>query len=402
MFAYYHKWWYHVIMLFSKSWIQTLREVPNDVDTDNISQVLMARAGLVKRMSNGLYVHTPLMLSVMGKVKDEIRRQTNAIECYEVKFPILVQRTDLEESGRWDVFGNEIFKLKDRNGKDMALSPTNEEAACFMARQHIKSHNQLPLALFQIQKKYRDEISPRGGIMRGREFTMYDAYTFHATEKCMMEYFNKMQDAYSKAFKNLGLKFVHVTADNGAMGGKASREFMAISENGTDTIAMCTCGEAHNTEMSGDNKICKCGNPYSFHKGCEIGHIFALGQHYSKKLNLNYTDQNGKLETLYMGCFGMGIDRIVAMIVEQHHDANGIKWPESLAPIKYNIITLSMDDAELVRESEKLYREYLTKGESVMWDDRSVSIGVKLKDSDLLGIPNKIVVSKKGVSHEKR
>ena len=408
-------------MKFSKSFIQTLKEIPNDIDADNISQVLMARAGLVKRMSNGLYVHMPLFLSVMEKVEAEICRAMASVDCAEVKFPVLIQKTDLEESGRWNAFGNEIFKLKDRGGKEMALSPTSEEAACFMARNYIQSYNQLPMSLFQIQKKYRDEISPRGGVMRAREFTMKDAYSFHASDKSLGEYFLKMRDAYTRIFTNLGLKTIHVEADNGAMGGKQSREFMVISDIGSDQIGVCECGYAANIEVLADQKCdtpaclrkpedlgkvtakCpKCGHMMTFHKAYELGHIFALGTHYSEKLDLNYTDENGKQQILHMGCYGIGIERLIAAIIEQHHDANGIKWPQSLAPVSYNIITLNVDDPEVWEKSQKLYDEMTTKGESVLWDDRNVSAGVKLKDSDLLGIPNRIVVSKKGVSYEKR
>jgi prolyl-tRNA synthetase len=398
-------------MKFSKSFIHTLKEIPSDVDVENISQILMARAGLVKRMSNGLYVKMPTMLAVMERVKQEIRRGMASVDCSEVDFPVLVMKNDLEESGRWNAFGNEIFKLKDRNEKDVALAPTSEEAACFMARTYISSHNQLPLALFQMQKKYRDEIRPKGGVLRAREFTMKDAYSFHADAACLDAYYEKQKQAYYSIFNNLGLKVVHVAADSGAMGGDKCDEFMAFSQNGEDIVAVCECGHSANIETLGfgkdtalDTKIkCpKCKKVATLKRACEIGHIFALGTHYSKKLGLNYTDKNGEKKLIYMGCYGIGVERIVAMIVEQHNDMNGIKWPENVAPFRYNIITVNMDDREAVLTSEKIYREYLEKGESVLWDERSVSAGVKFKDSDLLGIPNKIVIGKKGVSHEKR
>jgi len=394
-------------MKFTKSFIQTSKEIPNDVDAENISQILMARTGMVKRMSNGLYVHMPLMLGVMEKVESEVRRAMAEVDCAEVKFPVIVLKPDLVESGRWEIFGKEIFKLRDRNDKEIALAPTSEEAACFMARQHIQSHNQLPMSLFQIQKKYRDEISPRGGVIRTREFKMKDAYSFHATDNCLDEYFLKMQGAYEKIFKNLGLKTVHVQADNGAMGGKGSREFMAISGCGSDTIGVCEkCGFAANIETldapdSGLGAKC-CGQKLSFHKAFELGHIFALGTYYSDKLKLTYIAENGKPQIMHMGCYGIGVERIVAAIIEQHHDASGIKWPKNLAPYQYNIITINMDDPKLVAESERIYREYTERGESVIWDDRKISAGIKLKDSDLIGIPNKIVISNKGVSHEHR
>jgi prolyl-tRNA synthetase len=211
-----------------------------------------------------------------------------------------------------------------------------------------------------------------------------------------------MQNAYCGIFKNLGLDVVHVQADNGAMGGSASREFMVISNCGTDTIATCKCGFAANIETIGDTKKCKCGKPLEFHKAYELGHIFALGTHYSKKLNLTYTDENGKAQIMYMGCYGIGVERVIAAIVEKHNDERGIKWPPHIAPITTNIITINMDDKETVSASEKLYTEMLSRGESVIWDDRNMSAGIKLKDSDLLGFPNKIVISKKGVSEERR
>lgn len=383
-------------MLFSKSFIQTSKEIPNDIDTENISQVLMHRAGMIKRMGNGLYVHMPLMLGVMDRVMDEIRRSMSTVDCAEVKFPVIVSKPDLVESGRWEVFGKEIFKLRDRNDKDIALSPTNEEAACFMARQCIKSHNQLPLCLFQIQKKYRDEISPRGGVMRTKEFTMKDAYSFHMTADCLDKYFDKMQDAYTKCFENLGLKTIHVTASNGAMGGRKSREFMVISPVGSDTLVRVG-KDWYNEEVAPkgkkhDEKV----------TGYELGHIFALGQHYSKTLNITATGKDGKPQLLEMGCYGIGVERVVAAIIEQHHDEKGICFPENIAPIVHNVITVNMDDPECVTTSKRIYEEIKKRGESVIWDERDVSAGIKLKDSDLLGIPNKIVVSKKGVSYEKR
>ena len=237
-------------MKFSKTLIPTLREVPSDCDADNISQVLMARAGLIKRQSNGLYIYMPLMTRAMEKVEAEIRRGMASVDSFEVRFPILVHREALEESGRWNAFGDNLFKLKDRLSKDMALTPTSEEAACFMAKNYIGSHNQLPFSLFQIEKKFRDETRPKGGVIRTREFTMKDAYSFHATDECLGEYFLKIQDAYHRIFANLGLKTVTVAADNGAMGGKYSREIMGLSNSGTDVIAICEkCNIAENLEV---------------------------------------------------------------------------------------------------------------------------------------------------------
>ena len=378
-------------MKFSKTLIPTLREVPNDCDADNISQILMSRAGLIKRQSNGLYIYMPLMNRIMEKVETEIRRAMARVDCSEVKFPILVHKEPLEQCGRWTAFGDNLFKIKDRLKKDMALTPTSEEAACFMAQSYIQSHNQLPFSIFQIQKKFRDEIRPKGGVMRTREFTMKDAYSFHATDKCLEEYFLKMQDAYHEIFANLGIKTVTVAADNGAMGGKHSREVMAISESGTDTVAICgKCKTAENIEVATPGETCKCGGKLQFSKAYELGHIFALGQHYAKLLNLTYINAQNKPELLTMGCYGIGVERTVAAIIEQNNDANGIAWPVHVAPITVNVIDIGQP---LI--AKQVYETLVGHGLDVLWDDRTnISPGVKFKDSDLIGIPYKIIVGK--------
>lgn len=531
-------------MKFSKTLIPTLREVPSDCDTDNISQVLMSRAGLIKRHSNGLYIYMPLMTRAMEKVEAEIRRGMASADCFETRFPILLQKQDLDDSGRWNAFGDNMFKMKDRLGKEMALSPTNEEAACFMAKNYIQSYNQLPFSLFQIQKKFRDEIRPKGGVMRTREFTMKDAYSFHATDECLGQYFSVMRDAYHKIFTNLGIKTVTVAADNGAMGGLFSSEVMALSNSGTDIVAICSkCNKAENVEVqecfypaaapkhtkneikkihtpniktidqlvkflkttpdkfaksmiyqtekgyvfvvlrgdhevndiklrkylgvttlepadkdaaekaigtamgsagpigiknarlvadkhiaymkdfvvganihdyhlmnvnNGDFKaeyadiriaaegdVCACGNKLQLSKAYELGHIFALGQHYTKKLNLTYINAQNKPELLTMGCYGIGVERTIAAIIEQNNDANGIIWPAHVAPVTVNIITVTPDDPNQMKTSSDLYKQFTDLGIDTLWDDRTtVSPGVKFKDSDLIGVPYRIVVGR--------
>ena len=389
-------------MKFSKTLIPTMKEVPNDVDTGNISQVLMTRAGLIKRMSNGLYAYMPVMLRVMEKVEAEIRKQMASVDSCEVKFPVLVQKEALEQSGRWDVFGQEMFRLKDRHDKEIGLSPTNEEAACFMSQSYIHSYNQLPFCLFQLQKKYRDEIRPKGGVMRTREFTMKDAYSSHASEKCLDKYYDKMRDAYLRIFGNLGLDVVVVDADTGAMGGRQSQEVMVISDCGSDTLALCNkCGFSSNIEMmdgideNTKNAPCGCGAGLKFAKAYELGHLFKLGNRYTKKMGITYNDKNNKAKYATMGCYGIGVERTVAAVIEQHNDENGIAWPLHLAPFKVNIITANSADKAQMKASGRLYTKLANMGIEVLWDERAgLSPGVKFKDSDLIGIPFKVVVGK--------
>ena len=386
-------------MKFSKTLIPTLKEVPADCEADNVSHILMTRAGLVKRMSNGLFVHLPVMNLVKQKVEAEIRRGMAEVDCCEVTFPVLVQKDVLTESGRWDIFGDEMFKLKDRHEKEMSLSPTNEEASCFIARNYIQSHNQLPFALYQMQKKYRDEIRPRGGVMRAREFLMKDAYSFHANKDCLDNYFDKMQSAYERIFTRLGIKFYCVKADNGAMGGSDSREFMVPSACGSDTIGVCEkCGCGANAEvLTMGSELCPdCKCEMKFMKAFEIGHIFKLEQHYTKKLDIKYVDNDNKQKLMTMGTYGIGVERVISAIIEQHNDRDGIAWPLQVAPFAVNIVTVSMADKEQEKISRKLYEELTQKGIEVLWDDRTgISVGVKFKDSDLIGVPYKIIVGKR-------
>jgi prolyl-tRNA synthetase len=382
-------------MRFSQTLLPTLKEIPADVDMNSISHILLVRAGMIRRFTNGLYAWLPLYNRVMEKVKKVIREELEKIGCFEVLFPVLAGKEMFTESGRWDKFGGEMFRLKDRTEHEMCLSPTNEESACALARAYLTSYTQLPFCMYQIQKKYRDEIRPRGGLMRAREFTMKDAYSFHLNDADLHSYYLAVKRAYCNIFERLGVFAVPVAADNGAMGGNASEEFMVKSTAGSDTIGVCKCGKAYNAETLGGKTVCPhCKKKLEFSAAFEIGHIFELGNYYTDKLGITVATPANPTAPLTMGCYGIGLDRTISAIIEQHNDVNGIVFPEIVAPFKVNLIIVNKQNDGQVKMAENLYRELLDNNAEVIYDDRDVSVGIKFKDSDLIGIPYKIVVGK--------
>ncbi|MDR0975454.1 MAG: hypothetical protein LBM01_00655 [Christensenellaceae bacterium] len=382
-------------MKFTQTLIPTLKEVPADCDKDNIAQILMTRSGMIKKMFSGFYTALPLYNILRDKIENEIRLAMREVGCFEVKFPVIATKESFEESGRWEKFGGEMFRTADRTEHILCLSPTNEEASCAVAKAFLTSYTQLPFCMFQIQKKYRDEIRPRGGLMRAREFSMKDAYSFHLTDKDLDGFYNEMRGAYVKLFKKLGFKAIPVSADNGSMGGSASEEFMVESPSGSDEIFVCdSCGFGANSEVFAGEVCPKCGAGLRKVKAFEVGHIFKLGDYYTKKLGITCAAQSGEQKTLTMGCYGIGVDRVISAIIETFNDENGIAYPAPLAPITFNLITANMKDEAQVKASELLYNELKHFPVEVLWDNRDVSIGAKFKDSDLIGVPYRIIVGK--------
>ena len=380
-------------MKFSNYFIPTSKEEPTGVDY--ISQKLMLKSGMIKQVSSGLFVYLPTFMRVKDKVCKVIDKHMEKVGACPVKFPILVAKEDLVATNRWDAYGDEMFRLFDRNKKEYAISPTNEEYACFMAKNFIKSAKNLPFCVYQIQQKHRDEIRPRGGVMRAREFIMKDAYSFHPNLESLDEYYKKMEQAYKDIFTELGLNFVEVLADSGAMGGKECHEFMSVCDKGEAEIVMCDCGFSANAEIAEDGICPDCKKPLTKKLfGNEMGHIFKLKTRYTEPLNLTYISENNKPERLQMGCYGIGIERVICSIIEQHSDEKGIAFPENSAPFLVNLITANMKDEAQVNLSEKIYNELTQKGIEVIWDDRADRLGSKLADSELIGIPYNILVGK--------
>lgn len=532
-------------MRMSKMLAPTLREVPAEAEI--MSHKLMLRAGMIRKLAAGIYSYLPLGLRSLHKVENIVREEMDRAGAQELLMAALLPAEAYQASGRWEVFGDSMFKLKDRNNRDFCLGPTHEELFTQAVINDVHSYKEYPVTLYQIQTKYRDEGRPRFGLMRGREFIMKDAYSFDLNKEGLDESYKKMYDAYCRIFTRLGLDFTIVEADSGAMGGSGSQEFMAKSPVGEDGIAYCDdCGYAANYEKAecvasakpviegdfdmekihtpnahtieelteflgvepynfaktilykaddkyiaamvrGDREInevklknlvgctddlelaepavvkelthaevgfagpvgldipvyvdnevtlmknfvvganetdmhyryvnmgkdfepykvadirvieegdiCpRCGKEIKTRQGIEVGHIFKLGTKYSEALGLKYLNEDGKYETVVMGCYGIGVTRCLAAAVEQNYDENGIIWPMAIAPYHAVVIPVNNKNEEQVNMAEKIYNELTQMGVETILDDRAERAGVKFKDADLIGIPVRIVVGKK-------
>ncbi|MCE5329642.1 proline--tRNA ligase [bacterium] len=541
-------------MKFSNYFLPTLKEDPSD--SDIISHSLSIRAGLIRKVASGIYAFLPLGYKILKKIENIVREEMNNANAIEIFMPVMQPAEIWQESNRWYEYGPEMFKIVDRNERDFCLGPTHEELITTMASADIYSYKDLPVNLYQIQVKFRDEIRPRYGLLRAREFIMKDAYSFGATEEDLDKDYEAMYDAYSKIIERIGLKYKVVEADSGLIGGKFSHEFMILADNGEETIVYCDkCGYAANIDnakyslkksshgnknyvneikgveeiytpniktiedlvnflhqpsqniiktmvvknpqdkvfafllsgdralnlnkvekflgtslelineennrynlpigfigpaglnkeitvygdytiygkqnlISGANKVdyhykninsqrdfqvkdwgnfsypvvgdlCEnCREELNFDKGIEVGHIFKLGTKYSEKLDGKFLDSDGKLKPYIMGCYGIGITRMLAAVIEQSHDEKGIIWPESIAPFLVSLIVTNMSETTLKDSAEDAYELLLKNKIEVLYDDRDISAGIKFKDSDLTGIPIKMIFGKKFLQNE--
>jgi prolyl-tRNA synthetase len=532
--------------------INTLRDVPADAEV--VSHQLMLRAGLIRRLAAGLYTWLPIGLKVLRKVENIVREEMNRAGAIELLMPTIQPAELWQESGRWDQFGPELLRLMDRNERPFCYGPTHEEVITDIARRELKSYRQLPVNFYQIQTKFRDEIRPRFGVMRAREFTMKDAYSFHLDEASLEQGYQAMYQAYSRIFARMNLRFRAVRADTGSIGGNASQEFHVLADSGEDAIAYSDADDyAANIEMAealapsapraaaraamqeaatpgvrtiaeltaflkvdaanclktllvegtdgdvvalvvrGDHELnavkaqklpgvfaplkmataeqvrdatgCEpgfigpvglklriyadraaaqasdfvCGaNRRDLHltgvnwgrdlpeaevvdirnvlpgdpspsgkgtlriaRGIEVGHIFQLGRKYSQAMNATVLDEQGQSVTMFMGCYGIGVTRVVAAAIEQNHDERGIIWPEPIAPFIVSLIPINLQKSARVREvAERLYGELQAAGIETLFDDRDARPGVKFADDELLGIPHRLVVGDKGLDRE--
>ncbi|MBV6447733.1 proline--tRNA ligase [Nitrosomonas sp.] len=535
-------------MRISQFFISTLKEAPAEAEL--VSHKLMLRAGLIKRLGSGLYTWMPLGLRVLRKIENIVREEMNKSGAIEVLMPAIHPAELWQETGRWEVFGPQMLKIKDRHEHDFCFGPTHEEIITDIARKEIKSYRQLPLNFYQIQTKFRDEIRPRFGVMRAREFVMKDAYSFHTDENSLMQTYQCMYETYSRIFTRLGLKFRAVAADTGAIGGSGSHEFHVLADSGEDAIAFCpdsdyaanielakslftpqersapdgtmqkiatpgkkTCAEvadflqvplqktvktlavkandqlfllllrgdhqlnelkvrkipflstfqmaseedilhetgtvpgyigpvglqtcviADQAVMNMNNFVCG-ANEEGFHlsqvnfvrdlklpdhvfdirnvvpgddspdgkgkleicRGIEVGHIFQLRTKYSEMMKANYLDETGQTKNMEMGCYGIGISRIVAAAIEQNHDEHGIIFPDAIAPFQLAIVPIGLQKSTLVKDTvEKLYRQLTEMHIEVLLDDREERPGVMFADMELIGIPHRIVIGERGL-----
>jgi len=384
-------------MRFSRMLIPTMKEAPSDAVLT--SHILLLRAGFIQSSGgSGLYNFLPLGKITLEKVRAIVKEELDKAGCNEVHLPMVTSLSLWEETGRADKFGKELLRFKDRHENNYTLSPTNEEAMVNLVRQTVKSYKQLPLNVYQINWKFRDEVRPRFGLMRGREFLMKDAYSFHASTEDMEREFALMEETYKKIFTRLGLDFKVVEADSGAIGGAGSKEFMVLADSGEDTIMVCNaCDFGANTEVvAEDEKTCpKCGGELSQTKGIEAGHIFQLGTVYSEPMKAEFLNENQKLEPFIMGTYGIGVSRLLAGIIEQNHDEKGCLWTKESAPFTVDIIVAKAKNSEQMEVAEKLYAELQSKGIDVLLDDRAdkkTGFGVKVKDFELIGMPYAVVI----------
>ena len=397
-------------MFWSKVFLPTLKDTPQDAEV--ISHQLMLRSGMIRRVSSGIYTWLPIGLKVLKKVENIVREEMDTTGAQEVLMPMVQPKELWEETQRWEKMGPELLRIQDRHERDFCLGPTHEEVITDLIRNNLKSYKELPLNLYQIQTKFRDEVRPRYGVMRGREFLMKDSYSFNLNEESLNESYLAMKEAYKKILDRLGLKFKIVKADSGAIGGDASEEFHVLADNGEDTIAVSDSSDfAINTELlleEGEDLESLQGKPspdgkglIQIKKGIEVGHIFQLGKVYADAMKANVLDNEGKAKNLFMGCYGIGVSRLVAAAIEQNNDEKGIIWPEAMTPFEVNIIAIGFDkDKKIAKAATDLYNELLSMGYEVILDDRKDGYGVKMKDAELIGIPINIIIGKKYLQND--
>ncbi|MFL2549492.1 MAG: proline--tRNA ligase [Gammaproteobacteria bacterium] len=387
-------------MRYSKSGINTTKSVPNDAEI--ISHILMIRSGMIKKLASGLYTWMPLGLKILRKIENIIRIEMDKIDALELLMPA-VQPSELwKESGRWDKYGPELLRIQDRHEREFCFGPTHEEIITDIARKEIKSYKQLPVTYYQIQTKFRDEIRPRFGVMRAREFLMKDAYSFHENEECLNKTYNIIFEAYKNCFDKIGFEYKVVNADNGQIGGSESHEFHVIAENGEDQLIFSDSSDyAINAELfsetpkEGDD--CPDGSgKIKIKRGIEVGHIFKLGKNYSESMNAMVANKNNENVKMIMGCYGIGVSRIAAAAIEQSNDKNGIIWPKSIAPFELSIISIGYTkDQKIKNYTDSLYKRLKEIKIDLLLDDRDISPGNMFSDADLIGIPNKLIIGKK-------
>lgn len=397
-------------MLFSKLLLPTLKDAPQEAEV--ISHKLMLRAGMVRKVASGIYTWLPLGLKVLRKIENIVREEMDNSGAQEVLMPMVQPKELWNETNRWEKMGPELLRIQDRHERDFCLGPTHEEVITDLIRNNVKSYKELPLNIYQIQTKFRDEVRPRYGVMRGREFLMKDSYSFNIDEACLEETYLAMRNTYKKVLERIGLEYKIVSADSGAIGGDASEEFHVLAETGEDTIAVSNSSEyAINTELllkEGEDISSLEGKPspdgegiIEIKKGIEVGHIFQLGKVYAEDMKANVLNNEGKASTLYMGCYGIGVSRLVAATIEQNNDEKGIIWPQSVAPFDINIIAIGFQkDEKIAKASNSLYKELTNMGYDVLLDDRKDGYGTKIKDSELIGIPLNIIIGKQFIEKE--
>jgi prolyl-tRNA synthetase len=381
----------------SQLFSQTSRTVA--ADEPAINAQLLQKAGFVEKLMAGVYSYLPLGLLVLKKIEQVVREEMNAIGGQEVLMPILHPKDIWVKSGGWDKI-DVLFKIKSRTDKEYALGQSEEEVVTPLVGKRINTYRDLPLAVYQIHWKFRDELRAKSGLLRGREFFMKDMYSFHEDQADFDKFYEVAKKAYFKIFHRLGLVARATEASGGSFTEKISYEFMVLTDAGEDDILYCNlcdfCVNQQIAKVKAGQACPKC------HKGklmaaraSEVGNVFDLGQKYSRDFDVSFLDRAGKKQLPVMGCYGIGISRLLGVIVEKSHDKRGIIWPRAVAPFAVHLLSLDTADKTVVKAADQIYQALQDEGLSVLYDDRDLSAGVKFTDSDLIGIPFRIVISKK-------
>jgi prolyl-tRNA synthetase len=363
-------------MLWSKTFIPTLKEIPQEAESS--SHQLMLRAGLLRMLMGGVYSYLPVGLVALERIQGIIREEMGRTGAAELLLPALQPQELWQRSGRDEVMGEVMIRFTDRRGRKICLGPTHEEVITELVRTHVSSYKQMPLVLYQIQTKFRDEIRPRFGVVRACEFIMKDAYSFDADQQGLEKNYKAMYEAYNRIFSRCGLHVVAVEADSGIMGGKVSHEFLVPAESGEDFVNI-------------DGKKVP---------AIELGHIFQLGTKYSESLGANFLDAKGALKPIIMGCYGIGVSRLIAAVIEQNHDDNGIIWPKEISPYQVAIVPLNIDEPKIMGKARVLYAGLEDNGIRVFLDDRDERAGVKFKDADLLGFTAQVIIGNEALKND--
>ncbi len=389
-------------MLYSKSFASINREVPKD--ETSVNGQLLIKGGFMERVTAGVYAYLPLGWRVYRKIEEIVRKEMLAIAAEEVYFSVLMPKDWWIKSGRWNSFGKILMKLTDENGNEYILGPTHEELAAELARRNIATYRDLPRAIFQIQDKFRDEEEINSGLIKTKEFIMKDLYSFHATQQDLDIFYEEMKKIYSNIFSQCGLKSYIVEAAGGNFTSENVHEFMVKSLGGDDTTVFCElCDFAQNKELKQvkENDRCPyCGGLLKEEKTIEVGNIFKLGTKFSEDAGAFFVDRDGEKKSIFMGCYGIGLSRLMGTIAEIYHDEKGLKWPTSIAP--YSVYLIKMNDTDprvdvrIKKITDRLYNQLNDRGIEAFYDDRSeVGSGEKIIDADLSGIPYQVVVNAK-------
>ncbi len=407
-------------MLLSRYFLPTLKETPAEAQI--VSHRLMLRAGMIRQSSAGIYSWLPLGLRVLRKIERIVREEQDAFGCVEMLMPTLQPAEIWQESGRYDAYGPEMLRIIDRHERGLLYGPTNEEMITEIFRSTVRSYRHLPKLLYHIQWKFRDEIRPRFGVMRGREFLMKDAYSFDLDRAGAIRSYNKMFVCYLRTFERLGLKAIPMRADTGPIGGDLSHEFVILADTGESEIAyhreflhMSLAGQP--VDLDGDLQPvvdaftgkyaatdeqrdpaveAALGEALVTGRGIEVGHIFSFGTKYSRPMNAVVVGPGGDSVCVEMGSYGIGVSRLVGAIIEASHDEAGIIWPESVAPFVVGILSLKPDDAACAAIGQRMYEQLVAQGIDVVYDDRDERAGVKFSEMDLIGVPHQLIIGPRG------